>query len=55
MRDDEVVEICLWCPHPEHGTTKCAKCRCKGKQRWWKSALSRLGNAIGESLFGGSR
>jgi hypothetical protein len=52
---EQAQKFCNFCPHPEHGTTKCAKCRCKGKQRWWQSALSGLGNAIGESLFGGSR
>ena len=25
------------------------------KPPWWKQALSSLGNAIGESLFGGNR
>jgi len=50
-------QFCSFCPHAAHGTEKCTveKCHCKGKAKWWQKALSGLGNAIGESLFGGDR
>jgi hypothetical protein len=49
--------MCSYCPHVFHGTAKCGvlTCRCKGKKKWWQTALASLGNAIGESLFGGNR
>jgi hypothetical protein len=54
---DTIQEYCQFCPHAFHGTEKCPaeKCRCQGKQKWWQKALGSLGNAIGESLFGGNR
>jgi len=48
-------EVCQFCPHAAHGLEKCSQCKCKGKQGFWKGLLSGLGNAIGESLFGGNR
>lgn len=50
-----ITESCDFCPHPIHTNTKCTQCKCKGKQKVWKSILSGLGNAIGEAMFGGSR
>jgi hypothetical protein len=49
------TQFCNFCPHPAHPKHRCEICGCKNKLSWWKSALSGLGNAIGESLFGGSR
>ena len=53
---------CAYCPHPYHAVgTKCGvpnpvkPCKCKGKQGFWKGLGDGLGNAIGESLFGGNR
>lgn len=52
------VLLCAFCQHPDHPVgTKCGApnpvkpCKCKGKPGFW----SNLGNAIGESLFGGDR
>jgi len=45
--------LCQFCPHRFHGTARCPDCKCKGKAPWWKQMLNGLGNAIGESLFGG--
>jgi hypothetical protein len=50
------VPPCLYCPHPVHPKgEKCSQCKCKGKPGWFKSMLGGLGNAVGESLFGGNR
>ena len=45
---------CLYCAHSLH-VGKCPACKCKGKAGWFKQMLNSLGNAIGESLFGGGR
>lgn len=48
-------QVCSFCPHEFHGVANCPNCRCKGKAKWWQKAFDSLGNAIGESLFGGNR
>lgn len=41
-------------PHPQ--TCSCVDWTpVPPKPKWWKQALNGLGNAIGESLFGGNR
>lgn len=52
------IQICMYCPHPVHPRgQKCGApnpkkpCKCKAGAGFWDS----LGNAIGESLFGGNR
>jgi hypothetical protein len=50
----QTPEICQYCPHPFH-IGRCLQCKCKGKPGWFSRMLGGLGNAIGESLFGGSR
>jgi hypothetical protein len=56
METQKVVPpVCDFCPHAFHGGAKCPLCRCKDKPRWWQKVFGGLGNAIGESLFGGDR
>ncbi len=43
------------CGHPQHTGHPCPLCKCKGKKGFWRSMLDGLGDAIGESLFGGDR
>lgn len=52
------IQQCEFCPHPSHPSgIKCGvpnpvkPCKCKAKPGFW----SNLGNAIGESFFGGNR
>ena len=53
------VLLCSYCPHPAHPGEKCPNgipkaCKCKGKPGFWRSVGDGLGNAIGESFFGGN-
>lgn len=50
--------LCPYCSHPAHPRgQKCGApnpvkpCKCKAGAKWW----DKLGDAIGESLFGGER
>ena len=59
---NNIQTICSFCNHAIHPVgQKCGvlndkgkPCKCKGKQGFWSGLVSGLGNAIGESLFGGS-
>ena len=65
--DNAPNPFCEFCPHPLHTGQRCPNwhfadggmtkvyCKCKGKAPWWKKLAGGLGNAIGESLFGGDR
>ncbi len=46
---------CEYCDHPAHPGAKCAHCKCKGKPGFWQRMFDGLGNAIGETLYGGNR
>lgn len=58
MRLTSGEPACLYCGHALHSRgEKCGvpnpvrPCKCKAGAHWWDA----LGNAIGESLFGGNR
>jgi hypothetical protein len=63
MPNIQGVMFCDFCGHASHAKgQKCGvvqdngkPCKCKATAGFWSGFLSGLGNAIGESLFGGNR